>query len=289
MQEYYLLKAVNKITPFLTAFAILDIMLVADGCEVIKGNIDPIVIAEEFVIQELIKMFPKETEQFYDIIRFYVRDFKNVYSEHRLWKFLAGLSNEYMFKSVYQILRGDQYYWNLESIPLKDLRVKMLSGKIDKILRSVDFRADKAGEILQKLDPKERNELIEPFKLSEDNYPILVVQEGNELVVHDGNRRTMDAAIYGMPAIKGYVGRLKNPPGKPAISEGFIILLFHLFKDVDDLDDTLVEALCRILIDVKKTYKDAPELIDMYIPRTFEVLKNSKQREMLEKVLKEKG
>ncbi|RJP47327.1 MAG: hypothetical protein C4584_00635 [Armatimonadetes bacterium] len=255
--------------------------------KVLQEKVDPIKIAEDFLIQEFIKMFPDAPEDFYDQMRFYVRKFPQHYSLNRFWRLVSGISEDYMLKSLYRVLKGSQYNWSLEEVPIKELYIKMFDGVLGQILRTVDYNAAKGGEILRKMPPEERLSILDPFKFNKDNYPIIVLEEAGKLIVHDGNRRTLDAAAFGMPTIKAYIGRLKKEAGKPAVHEGFFTILTHLIKDKEEISDEFISCLTGLLTEFKKTYLDAPEIIDEYIPRhILPQLKSEKQKRIIEKVLK---
>lgn len=255
---------------------------------VIEKNIDPAIIAEEFVIQELIKMFPQATEAFYDKIRFFVRQYRQVYSDDKFWRLIEGFS-DYMLKRHYRLLRGDVYTWSLQEVPVEDLEVRMFvgTGKLDEIIQHAKYNAKKAGEALRKLTPEERMQLIDPFKFSKDNYPVIVQEEEDgRLVVHDGNRRVLNMAIYGLPTIKAYVGKRIQPPGKPAIPESFFTNFVSLLKDMEQVTDETVESLVQIMRAVKENYNNGPQMVDMYTRKYFlPLVKTDKQKKIVEKIL----
>ncbi len=243
-------------------------MAAAVQTKVIRENVDPADIAEEFVIREMIKMFPEARQEFYDHIRYYVRQYRNQYNADRFWRLIAGLSSGYMLKGHYRMLRGNAYRWSLEEVPLEGLRVKMFGGKIGELLESVDYKPVEAGKILKELDSEERKEyLYDPIDFNRDNYPILVHEddsEGSAFVLHDGNRRTMNAAVLGFETLQAYVGR-KTEYGKPALREDFLADLVKVIKDSEKVDDTVIESLITVLKEFKKNYSNGPYLVDMYI------------------------
>ncbi len=72
------------------------------------------------------------------------------------------------------------------------------------------------------MPPEHRMNILDPFKLNKDNYPVIVHGENERLLLHDGNRRALNVAAFGMGTIKAYVSRFRNPPGKPAMPEAFL-------------------------------------------------------------------
>jgi hypothetical protein len=257
--------------------------------KIIEAKVRPEKIATEFIIQELIKMFPEASEDFYDKIRYYMRQYLNNYSEARFWRLVAGFS-DYMLKRYYRMLYGDEYEWSYEEIPLSELQIRMFTEVkvIGKILEKVNYNAAKAGEIIRKLSPEERMKYLDPFKFSKDYYPIVVEEkdDGN-LVVHDGNRRALNYAIYGYKTIKAYVGKKRKKPEKPAIPETFFPQLMSILDDNKEKTDELVKAVYEILAAAKEQYCNGQELVKLYTEKYFlPMLKNNKQKAIVEKLTK---
>ena len=253
----------------------------------INPKVEPVKIAEEFVIQELIKLFPDEEQDFYDHVRTHIRNYRKNYSEEKFWRLVTGFS-DYIVKQHYRFLKGNMYEWTLEEIPIKDLYLKKLETVevLGDILKKVDFNAQKAGEILREYPPEVRTKIIDPFKFSKDNYPILVREQNGRLEVDDGNRRTINGAVYGMDNIQAYVGRLKNPPGKPAVPETFFKHFYPIFKDMKKFDDKFVESVANILSAFKTSYSNGTQSVNDFIKdHLAEDLKNEDQKKTIRKVL----
>lgn len=238
--------------------------------EVIRSNVSPLDIAEEFIIREVIKLFPREDEKFFDKVRYNIRRYREIYNEDRFWRLLAGLSEAYMFKSLFRMLRGEKFTWNLEKLSLDNLKVKMLSDKAKEYLEKHDFNVKTAGAAMRKLSREEREKIIDPFSFSRDNYPIIAHEEDDMIIVHDGNRRALNAAIYEAGTIDAYVGRLKAGDClKPAIYPGIISEIIKISKDAIEDRDKVLEALKVILIAMRKAYSNGDEVVQSEIKEHF--------------------
>lgn len=255
---------------------------------ILKEKVDPKVIAKEFIIGELIKMFPQADDEFYDKIRFYVRETMDQYPENRFWNLVAGISENFMVKSLHRMLRGDEFFWSLEEIPLDLLEVRMIQvGSLGDVLRKADYNAAKAGEILRSMDSSERLSMLAPFKFEKDTYPVIAHEEGDSIMLHDGNRRTLNFAVYGSSTIKAYVGRI-NPHGKPAIDEGFFATLTKIIKDETHVHTYLVESVAEILMKAKTNYINGQKLAEQYAKENiYPLLKRAEHKRIIEKVFEE--
>ncbi len=255
---------------------------------VLKAKVDPKEIAREFIIGELIKMFPKGDIEFHDKIRFFVRETMDSYPENRFWNLIAGMSENFMVKSLHRILRGDQFIWSLEEVPTDKLYVTMLHHpRLDEILPKVDHNVKKAADILSEIDPEERFTFLAPLKLDKDYLPVIAHEENGRLEIHDGSRRTLNLAIYGFPRIKAYVGKL-NPKGKPAIDEGFFTTLTKIIKDEKHVDTGLVESITEILLKAKNNYANGQKLSEQYAKENiYPLLKRAEYKRIIERVFED--
>lgn len=262
--------------------------MVSEPYKIIEKDVEPTVIAQEFIMHELIKIFPNQPEYFYDVIRSGVINYRKYYRDDRFWRLVEGFS-DYMLKGYYRLLKGTKYTFNLEEVPLENLSIRLFGGPLGEIVSKGENNAAKAGKLLREMPLEKRDKLLDPFKLSEDNVPIFVEETDDELLVHDGNRRSLDAATFGMETIRGYVARKRKPPGKNAIPEVFLADLTRIMRDADEVSDQLVQSLCIVLIEFKKTYADGPSLVDFYTKQyVIPFVKNEHQKEMSKKVLEYK-
>lgn len=236
-----------------------------EGVRILKYNINPQEVVENFIIHEMIKMFPEGNESFYDQIRYHVRQYKNHYSEDRFWRLVAGFSESYMLKGYYRMFRGDSHDWVLAEVDLDQLYVKSLSNEINDILKSVNYHATSAGEILREMPAEERVRIIDPFDFKRDSHPVLVVEnEQGQLELHDGNRRTVNAAIFEIPKITAYLG-FRKENGKPAIREDVLADVIRVMEVADKVDRKLIQSVLNILQIYKENYSNGPKLVDTYI------------------------
>lgn len=252
---------------------------------VLKDKIDPKDIAKEFVIGELIKMFPQVAdEEFYDRIRFFVRETMDTYSENRFWNLIAGLSETFMVKSLHRMLRGTQYSWSLEEVPMHQLKVKSFaSGALGDIMKKVNYNAEKGGAILRSMSPDERIKILHPFRMEKDTYPVIALEEGDDIILHDGNRRTLNLAVYGIPTVRAYVGR-PNKKGKPAIDEAFLAMLLKVMSDGKDMDADAIKSTITILLRAKKNYSNGEPLVKQYVcEHLYPYVKDTEFQHLVEK------
>lgn len=255
--------------------------------QILQSHVDPSTIAEDFIVHELIKMFPSGDTEFHDKVRFFVREYRKHYSEDRFWRLVAALSETYMFKSYYRMLKGNQHKWIKANIPMERIKTPMLRHNgtlIGELMVKHDSSPLRVGEELRKMPWEERTKILEPFDFHRDNTPIVAEVQGEEIVVLDGSRRTVNAGIYDMKYIEAYVG-VPLEDGKPALREDFVADLMKVLRDSNQVDDTLVFSFANILKEFKKNYLNGPKLIDDYVKGALGDIKNKEHAALLEEVL----
>jgi hypothetical protein len=94
----------------------------------------------------------------------------------------------------------------LAEVDTDQLTVKAFSGELGDVLKQADYNPAEAGKVIRKLPSEERRALIDPFDFKRDANPIVVIDNGDELELHDGNRRAVNAAIFEIPSLTAYLG-----------------------------------------------------------------------------------
>lgn len=252
------------------------------GVRVLKYKVKPEEIAEEFLIHELIKMFPEAEQAFYDQIRYHIRQYRNHYNDDRFWRLVAGLSDAYMLKGYFRMFRGTEYDWVLAEVDTDQLTVKAFSGELGDLLKQADYNPAEAGKVIRKLPAEERRKLIDPFDFKRDANPIVVIDNGDELELHDGNRRAVNAAIFEIPSLTAYLG-FKSPEGKPAIREDVIADVVKVLNLTEKLDINIMHSVLTVLKVYKEKYINAPQIIDQYLNDHVLPMFEDKKKKILNK------
>jgi hypothetical protein len=230
--------------------------------EIIRETV-PQEIALQYIQHELIKLFPDQSENFYEQLAKGVSDLPQLLGDDLLWKLLAGLAEGYKFKWTYRTLTDEGLRWRLEKIKLDDVRMTGMSPFMDPILASANWRPSTFAKVWQAhpeyaSHPDAAGMKPEPLR---DNFPIMLVEKDSKLKVFDGMRRTSMAALANKPDITAWVGR-RVKPGKSKLNADKTLFLFATYSESKHHTAEELQALITISRMVIREHSNGRETVE---------------------------
>lgn len=231
----------------------------------IRRNIDPRIIALEFLEHEFKKIFEKEGHIFHEELSEAVEKLEKTLSTQKLWRLVAGVSEGFEQKGMYKLLTNSSYKWSLESVLLKNIKMTGMSMLINPILEKADYQPKKFAKLWKKSTKnKKRIPFLQP-KPERDGNPIVLYEKNNNLLVMDGMRRVCISSIEGKREIKAWVGRIANPNGHMMINPDKVLYTMMLYDEADIKTPELLDAIKKILITYKKNYRNGKDLVRRHV------------------------
>lgn len=231
----------------------------------IRRNIDPRTIALEFLEHEFKKIFEKEGHLFQEELSVAVEKLERSMPAQKIWRLVAGISEGFEQKGMYRLLTNNSYKWSLESIRLKNITMTGMSVFMNSVIEKANYNPNKFAKLWKKRTQKKKKVPgLEP-KPERDRNPIVLYEKSNKLLVMDGMRRICIAAIENEKYIKAWVGRVVKPNGHIMINPDKILYAMMLYDEADVKTPELLDAIKRILIAYKKTYRNGKSLVNRNI------------------------
>jgi len=196
--------------------------LIPEPLRIIKKNLSPITIANQYLNHEFLKIFwdvkdkPFRNKLKRSIYSMYQRD-----GAHTYWLLVAGIAEGWRVKQVYRLLTNPGYQWNLELRNISDLTMTGFNPPIvDRLIHRCGRNFFKFAEyhhqhpeFFKKYMPR-----LKPYP-ERDQHPVFVYWDTREkqLRLFDGMRRTVLATVNHKKAIKTFVG-YPMKKGKPMVN-----------------------------------------------------------------------
>jgi len=188
--------------------------------------------------------------------------------EGSFWQLIAGISEGWKLKRVFELLSDTSYRWRLEKIPVWKLVLGGMSPTIDRYtVKKFNRNPLRFAEAWKKNAQLRKAVLRTGFAShpERDQFPIFVFESGNGFRVFDGMRRTLLALIAGRTTIKAWVGYKVNRNGKPLISPERAWFLENIYENASTKDVSLEKAILRIGKEIIKNYRNGKEVLDKRI------------------------
>ncbi|MDD5341893.1 MAG: hypothetical protein PHI73_00955 [Patescibacteria group bacterium] len=205
----------------------------AKPLKVIKANVNPLTIANQYLYHEFLKIFwdvadaPFRKKIKRSINRMYRRD-----GAHNYWLLVAAISEGWRLKWVFRLLTNPAYRWNLELRKISNLTMTGFNpAEVDKLIFKCRRNFSEFAEYYRNHPAffKKYMPNLKP-RPERDQHPVLAywnLQE-KQLRLFDGMRRATLAAINKKPYIKAYIG-YPIKQGGPAVNLDKIQFLKFLF------------------------------------------------------------
>jgi hypothetical protein len=236
---------------------------VAEPLEIVRSNVDTQEIALQYVRHEFIKLFPEQSEAFYEQLADGVARLPKHLGDHLFWELVAGLAEGYKYKWIYRILTDDGLVWRLEKIRLNDIHMTGMSQFMDPILREANWQPAEFAKVWNahpEYAQQPRAAGIKPEPLRDD-LPIMLVERQGALKVFDGMRRTCMAALAGKSEMTAWVGR-RVKPGKGKLSPDKLLFLFATYSEAGEQDAPTLEALATISRMVVREHTNGEQAVE---------------------------
>lgn len=220
-------------------------------------------IALQYIRHEFIKLFPGQTDTFYQQMADGVSKLPQMLGEDLFWKLLAGIAEGYKHKWIYRFLTDAGLQWHLEKIALNDMRMTGMSPFMDPILSAAGWQPAAFAKVWREhpeyaAQPEAAGMKPEPLR---DIFPIMLVEKNNRLQVFDGMRRTCMAALAGKQEMAAWVGR-RATPGKSHINTDKTLFLFATYAESDMHDEESLHALIGISKLVIREHANGREAVE---------------------------
>ncbi len=230
--------------------------------QVIRQEIPPEEIAVTFLKREMFKLYPSESQVFDQIIAQKIENLPDHLGHDKFWKLIAGISEGYMLKGIYRLLTDSTFHWRLEEIRMDDVTMTGMGGVLDDLLAEADWTPARFAQVWEAQSQAFRDEEgLHPHP-RRDNTPIVLYEQGDQLRVMDGMRRTCVAAIQHQATISAYVGRVTDRHGQSMISPDKVMYTMLLYGEAKEKPADLLDAIKTILIAYKKNYRNGPQVVD---------------------------
>lgn len=168
-------------------------------------------IGKMLIAHEIMKLFPKLGD--YDQIKIQVNERwtnlsdSDVVIVRDFWNLVDSLMMGYKLKEIVRDITSQRYTWSLSDQSISSIR---FSSNINGLACNTKT-ASEINALLEK-NPAERKRIIDgtnaSFLDTDKRYldPIILLSQGNDLFVHDGNGRLLRAILEGSVTIKAYIG-----------------------------------------------------------------------------------
>jgi hypothetical protein len=231
--------------------------------EVVRGNVAPQEIALQYIRHEFIKLFPGQTDEFYEQMASGVTRLPSTIGEDALWKLLAGLAEGYKFKWIYRILTNDGLHWRQERISLHDIRMTGMSPFMDPILAEANWQPADFAKVWRDnpeyaSHPDAAGMKPEPLR---DHLPIMLIEQNGQLKVFDGMRRTCMAALANKPELTAWVGR-RTKPGKGKLNADKTLFLFATYSESETKKPEDLQGLIAVSQMVIREHSNGREVVE---------------------------
>lgn len=256
--------------------------------EVIRANVPPQEIACQYLRHEFIKLFPGQSDSFYEAMNQAIDNFPQSLGEKDFWQLVAAISEGLKLKGIYRLLTDTKYTWNLERFGLGDITLTSISPTLDKILKEATWNPVALPQIWE----SNKNYLAEEgdpgLKPNSeiDNDPIILKlrDRNNQLLVYDGMRRTCLRALAGKPDIIAWVCRVTNQKGKMMINADKVLYTREVYSEDPNKNSLLLDAIVTIMKAYRSNYRNGEELVQRYIS-PWKERENHELRKAAEEIL----
>lgn len=177
-------------------------------------------IATRYVQHEMRKFLPQlRRASVWRSIDEQIREWHKKLGTRNFWNCIHGISMGFRLKSLVPWITSLHVRWTEKNVPIDDLWFGGKFGPIASLETSESAAAvkkhlfrPKNRKILEQTQKKLRRESIDTAP--RDNFPIFVVRKDHDkLRVIDGNRRLLQAIVFGKHAIRAVVGEtIAEPP-----------------------------------------------------------------------------
>lgn len=182
-------------------------------------------IAIQFAQKEIRKLLPELRDaSIWQLIDKQIEEWQEKLGMIAFWNGIHGISMGFSSKSLVPLITSINIKWSEKDLSIEDL---WFGGKFATVSHLEN--AESAATVKEQLFQPNNKELLEKTKkvmeekasetAPRDDYPIFVVSKEEKLRVIDGNRRLLQAIVYGKNTIKAYIG---EPIAKPPIYEHWL-------------------------------------------------------------------
>lgn len=180
-------------------------------------------IAVGYVQHELRKLFPNikdpQTWQVLDQAVLDMAENKNptLAPIRDFWNGVDGISQGFRLKNIVTRLTSLHYHWEEKNIGITDLTFGTTFEELDM------FPAHITAEVVQQwyFDPKNKSQLAKALLAHKkrssqtaprDQFPLIVFQKDERILVSDGNRRLLQVILNQQPKVRVYLGKAIASP-----------------------------------------------------------------------------
>lgn len=174
--------------------------------------------------------------------------------EHLFWNGVEGFMGGVLLKPIVHFLTAENYMWSKRELRVEDIQ---LSSKLSQLDRIQGLEPDTLllADIMSRLqnDPAElaaQRKTIETYRRSEkqNDYPVLVVEKNGRPMVMDGNRRSLDAALFGQETISTWYCETRDElPKNFWYPVDDMMRLLRIYNGAKDSDPTLKVHIKSVL------------------------------------------
>lgn len=237
--------------------------------EIIQTDVPAQEIACQYLKHEFRKLFPDQTDNFYETMNQAIDNFPQSLGEKDLWQLVAAVSEGLKLKGIYRLLTDTKYTWNLEKFRLPDITMTSMSPILDKILKEAEWNPANLAQAWER-NKQYLKECSDPGLKPDpeiDNNPIIVQlnSEGKKLLVYDGMRRVCIKALESKPDITTWVCRVTNPNGQMMVNADKVLYTRQIYAEDPSRDPQLLKAIVTIMKVYQKNYRNGKELVERYL------------------------
>ncbi len=180
-------------------------------------------IGKMLLIHEFKKLFPILTTECYenlerDVLKLVSnQDSGNDVGIRNFWNLVDAIMMGYMLKDLVPKITSACFDWSLQNLPIDNLRftsdITQIEGfdinkqSVLKVSQYLQLQPDTLRDVKEKI--------LKNFPVGDNRHldPVVILCEGDDYFVHDGNGRIMKAIVNGNKTISAYVG-VKNTLSK---------------------------------------------------------------------------